>query len=1576
MKRFMTCGFHSKPGGLEEFRARGTGRPPAVSVGNVDPGGNAMRRKPRTKITDVTGISRSTMDTWRLPVSGERDWPAAFAAVRSGCSTRLRSCVQSTLILAISSLAFLQTGVCWSQPGTFEGRIEIATSGDIVLRERRWQTLLTEVPKLLESDHVDDAVRSLQKCFAAADDGYVLRPEWEQPAVRGIAAKLLRDAGEPVWKRYEELIGAEAKRALERLEIDGPPGAYQGLVRRYEHTLAGATALDRLANWNLGRGDYDSAVNCWEQLLSNPVHTSRFTTIQRLKLFFAANRSGRTEIARREAEHLDKIRIELAGQSLPASDWRLKLEQLPRLASQVAADWRFLGGVPERTRVSQGSAPFLLRPSVSISMFDAADRKALTSDDQTALLDGRSQYDKDLESALSVGSVMGFAGTPIVNDNLILWRDSFGVRAIDRRTRETAWAYSTATRLHSLLVFNADSDMRTRSGQSTYRYNSVLEQLTSDRQHVYLVDPNFVPDRGQQFLFNQGDPNQRDDGKAPITPWNAIVALRITGPSAGKAIAWKIGGHPTEEPNAVLAGHFFLGPPLPVGGLLYSVAEYQKQIWLIAAHPDTGRIEWRQTLSLTPQFSRESMPPPDKSRLAPACLLAGGQGVLVCPLASGLLVAVNQITGEILWAHDYRVRRKVPGFQFGQLMNSSVELFNDADFPNPPLIHQDRVYFLTPGEDNSSDHIVCLDLHTGKKVWQVSTPVDLKYLASADRDVVVGVGATEICGLSAQTGTTTWQRRTPRISGVGAVLPGVYLLPIADGRVLSLDLRDGREIGFAMQSPEIRPGNLVVSGRDVISLNGLDLQVFPQSADLLASLEAKPAEQRSSYQFWYELGELQFRMGQLAPAKQSLAKAMSLAEPATQSTIRGLLRELAWHELLQQPEQRPKVLAEYAELCELPEHRAQHLLLQAEDEVRRGDLAAAQKTSAELLRVDVSEPLRLLSDPDRHLTASVWISELAKRSADMMPSVKELGPTDATIDELLRRRDRRELRQFLEQYPQGTRSAEVRLTLAQLLSLDGQSQAAELLVWQDHLGTDPAGLAACRFLLELWDVADLYEESGLMLHQIGTRLGSVTGSDGLSGRDIYINFPKDSLVWQAAQRFVPPDWKIDTVQIREEHSVNFPLRNTFNTVPRLLHFPNSSQQLIIRGQTPVNMLQQVDCETGAVVANINLPSGGVQGFFPYFDARNRIGHYLPLGGVSNCYGISLLERSLGWHRTSSPQVRLNNMVRVGPSTPQISIFRTRDRLLGLDPANGQLLWERSDLEETGRSIPNALTSVPGDAEVVVLLESESKNYRVFKTSDGSFVRQGKLTNCYYIHQQFGRNLLYSTGQNMRNIQLWDPLTDKVLFEASDMASIVGVSDREPEFTVADTFGKVRVVEGLTGRVKIEINLNPNTFQPPPLLMLKSFTDGTRYYVNVHRQGPEMNALSSPTDAIFPTQQIAGDLHAIDPATSKVLWSRTKVPPQNVVHLSSYRLPFLVTLSRWRGQSRANTQPTLRIDVIDGETGTILASKKNVFYDRLLLSDYDRTAGQIRFRGAVTQVHLGFGPKENPADPSGDEFVKH
>ncbi|MDB5390796.1 MAG: hypothetical protein JWM11_6442, partial [Planctomycetaceae bacterium] len=1040
---------------------------------------------------------------------------------------------------------------------------------DVMVRDRNRTAPLTKIKSLLGNNQTSPAIELLQRVFDAPEDAMLPRSDLRGISLRVAAAQLLRDAGEDFWTSYETDQGAEATKLLDRATANGDVAGYHEVVRRYAHTVAGSHALDRLANWYFDRGDFDLAVGCWNNLLSNPVHAKRITNLQYFKLVIAAARSGVSEDFRLTEQSLQSQKIVLGGQARNFEDWQARLNP-PGGRKQVhPTDWQFFGGSSERARVNAGTAPFL-RPSFKISLFDSQSPAATTVREREGLEEARTLLEQELSDRRAAGVAFGFAGSPLVTKDWIILRDALGIRVLDRRGKGTLWTYRTKSALtveNSSFNENDVASLR----QSSFLYNSVLCQLSCDERQVYLIDQNWITDRPQATLqFEPPDNPSRADGK-PIAPppWNRLVALRLVDTDTRPAtkdyqhdrLAWKLGGHPFEEPDAPLNGHFFLGPPLPVGDILYTVSEYQKQFFLTALQPENGHVLWRQTLAYVPIPSRESPMLGDRPRLAPACFIAGARGVLVCPLGAGVLVGLDQLTGEFLWTYDYRWRPK-PQKYLNVTLHNSVEQSTEADFPNPPLIHEGHVYYLAPGDAsaNLADHVHCVDLKTGARIW-VSECRDAKYLAVLAGDRLLAVGGNFVQALGAKDGSPLWLRRVPVIAGVGVAVQDSFLLPVNDGRVLSLNVQDGTEIGYSLPTQGVQLGNLIAHGQDVISENGLELQVFPQAAERLAELEQRPEASRGGFADLLEISEVYFRLGRLDAAKAQLKRALSAAQnDADRAAVRQVSRELAWRELLQAPDQRAASLAEFAAACEVPEHFAQYLLVKGEEEIRRANWGAARQTSRELLALNVDKPLRSLDDSERLLTAEAWSSTLADRIAREAPAQCGLLENELTAQEIIDQGKPAQMRSFLLRHPSLPESTRVRLALARKYVDDGQAQAAEFTVWQEHLGSDPAALAACQFLVELWTNAGLYEEAGRLLNRIGTQLADVKGEHGQTGGEYFAAFSRTSLVWNAAQRFVPLNWKVEQVAITERHEIDRQLRGTFNNWPRSLHFPQSSNQ--------------------------------------------------------------------------------------------------------------------------------------------------------------------------------------------------------------------------------------------------------------------------------------------------------------------------------------------------------------------------------------------------------------------------------
>jgi outer membrane protein assembly factor BamB len=300
----------------------------------------------------------------------------------------------------------------------------------------------------------------------------------------------------------------------------------------------------------------------------------------------------------------------------------------------------------------------------------------------------------------------------------------------------------------------------------------------------------------------------------------------------------------------------------------------------------------------------------------------------------------------------------------------------------------------------------------------------------------------------------------------------------------------------------------------------------------------------------------------------------------------------------------------------------------------------------------------------------------------------------------------------------------------------------------------------------------------------------------------------------------------------------------------------------------------------------------------------------------------------------------------------------------LNPGTGEVLWQRRNLEPKQGLFMDANMGLFGDREVLVLFSDDRSSYTVFKTLNGEELRRGKLDiNVRQNRMVFGRNLVYVSESPTPALRMWDPLSNRMLLDESFAGRAlsevrfakVRFSD---ELVLALPSGRVRVIDGRSGAVRLDLQLNPEALTNVNLLV--AFADDQRYYINLQRSAGGMNSANYGyvSDSFLPVVPIQGDLYAVDIATGKLLWSRP-VPQQSIVYTPEYRLPFLVALSRVRSRAPNGANQSLRVDLIDCQTGEALGSKSNIVYDRLLQMGYERDAGRFELRGAVVQVRVEF-----------------
>jgi outer membrane protein assembly factor BamB len=224
---------------------------------------------------------------------------------------------------------------------------------------------------------------------------------------------------------------------------------------------------------------------------------------------------------------------------------------------------------------------------------------------------------------------------------------------------------------------------------------------------------------------------------------------------------WSVGGAADAKPP--LDQLVFLGPPLPLDGQIYVIAEIVDAVHLVAFSPKTEELLWSQQLALIPPNGRDSTIR-RISGISPSC----AAGILICPTGVGAVVAVDLSTRRLLWAYEYPETRPArETFDAGGTWADSCAVIST------------RHVLITPSE---APQMHCLDLLDGKYRWSLDRG-NWAFLACVDRGVTVVVGSSQLTAIELDTGKVAagWPLQLPDgslPSGRGYHADGQYFLPL------------------------------------------------------------------------------------------------------------------------------------------------------------------------------------------------------------------------------------------------------------------------------------------------------------------------------------------------------------------------------------------------------------------------------------------------------------------------------------------------------------------------------------------------------------------------------------------------------------------------------------------------------------------------------------------------------------------------------------------------------------------------------------------------------------------------------
>lgn len=1447
-----------------------------------------------------------------------------------------------------------------------------------LLRERALEIRLRNAQKDLDAGRSHSALATLHEVLTSPHDGFVqVSAELPPSGAKWTASRMLDNLSAEARALNATLYDGEASRMLAAAKPADEFRCLEQVFERYFHTPTGGEAGRRLANTWMDRGAFAIASNYWCRLWRDALHQRTLDESDRLRAMTCLEASGQHEVATQIGRVLAAVDVRLAGKPVDPDDRQRRVVALQaQLGQQVAV----VGGL-DRNASASGSAPMLDHPRWSTGLAGE------TSNHITAALTlwEQHQISHALPLASSNFAVVARPRTTNTSEagDVLLFRDYEGIRAVDLATHQQRWHYRCAGSLVRDMA-PGNGAVAPSAGEADVASltrlmigNRTLGMLSSDGRLVYGVDE--LECRWNQPVNQFGQPvDIIETGRDT----NALVALELSGTKAGTP-RWIAGGRGKGAVNRPLAGYFFLGPPLPLAGRLYVIAEHQQELLLVCLDAETGKPHWTRGLCL-PGLAVEN----DMQRYYMGCAPAQAEGLLICPTQLGVLVAVEAATGALRWAYAYDDAEQVE--RLAGWPNSSRQRYEQPGFANFPVVAQGRIVYLPA----HSEQIHCVDLQTGRCCWKMrrdEVDQSTEYVAAAGKETVVVVGRRRCRGLSLPDGEERWsQTLAGSPAGRGAQLRGQYLIPLSHGQVDCLDLETGHRIGFSLANAKVRPGNLTVWNDEVISLGRTTVTAYPQAAAWLTKL---PQESQAATEQLLS-AELHLAVGETGTAKAELQRALAAEEVATGDRARHLLREVLHREFtaLQAPSSRPAAasaalaattLDQLSELSGTPEQRSRYLIRRVDFERRSGHPEVALDALQQLLTLDVDTPVALPDDAARSVDVSAWVRSCvadwtARENAESRGQLSTLATAASATT--LREQELRKLSRLAVAFARLPEAADMRLGLAQRHWDQGHLHAAELQLLACRQSTAPAVQAtATRLLSELWSTNGHAHAGARLLRELAEGYADISVGTGKTGREYLASLPPQDLGKQAWQRLSPPQWLIENdlpprVSIRETREVNPLLEGVYHAnqvqyraVPRGFGF-----DLLDRTPTPAGELLLIDRVHGGVLnGTIALPH---RYYYPVSAQNSFVGHVIPIGSPGCALGVSLLDRKVVWTTVPPGLAGLQEVVRVGPAGPEFAVFQCRHHLFVLDPSDGRVLWHRRDVQANSGLMCDPYSGLIGDEHVLVLFDADRTNYTLYETSTGAEIRRGRLDiDPRQTRRTYGRKLFHFTrDEETLRLRVWDPLTDTAVWEeaAENLASSSVQAGLRPgtrvftfvseadELAYVTTKGRLRVVDALTGAVRLETAVDADEL--PDLAFIRVFGDAERYYVNLQQIGlttlTEINTTFTAQDTLVPATHFQGNVLAYDRSTQERVWQRD-LGNRTFLQLQEYRLPVLFSLCRMR----KGHQLVLEAAAVDARTGEFLASREGMLADQILQFGYDRDSLTVTLRGSRTEINLQLKP---------------
>ena len=1347
-------------------------------------------------------------------------------------------------------------------------------------RDRRAELVLETARAQLRQKDYASAIAALQELLDGPNA--FGRGDASAPSLAEEANRLLREMPAAGREAYERRHGAEANRLLQEARRSDRTEALREVVARFGMTKAGWSALRDLAGRSLDRGEW-RFVSAASAALARHPHSADSTETGWIAGWIlaesraGADRQSARELWQRYRTLLERSPAPATSESKSLAEWLEK--QLP-LPAPAVPDERMAFG---------------LAPSGRNVWHHAAKTNGVWLDEIVKEWD---HYD-----------VLALPGVqPLVVGDVVVARfvHPAKVVAVDARRGKLLWEQSFAKEPLAPTFTDLDRHPGIRSSlmdelQRRWFGDSVRGRMTSDGRRLFLVndldDLDLKPGAGTRLRNH-------------LEAWDMATGER----------RWRIGSSVNEPPTG-FEGVYFLGPPLVSDRMLYVVAQRELQVALWVLRASDGQLEWTLPLAET---DRQQFKETGWRHVACPVTWAGGR--LICPTGAGCFVAVDPTTRSLAWSVRFERDdinsatgfvaadrdRPLPVRWWESWREVTVTTTRRAGGVSPPgnaeSDNAPRTGGLTPParlDDSSlliaspeSRSLRALDSRTGELVWNVKFAEPL-FFASSPSGVLVferqGVTALDLAN-----GHERWHVPHSPPAGPGEWIGGHYVYPLLSGGWSMIDAASGaiREsddgFGWDLDSKEVasKESCLLSTGR-IVRAGGRWAVLTPSHLGLFDSVANRPSEITKPAPSKQDEIESKRRRGDLLAAMRDTLDWLDqppdgermISEPATSDpkSRSNAPRSAATRTVRHDRWAQGVILDLFAKADAKTREQMEAVLIERQQRANDSPDAFALKTLADKLAcLPMGRDLRLqLSGRSSvgvgYLPTSLALREIAQGS-------DRVAAAQAWYRLALLHDFRSEPREAADCY------RELRDRFADMKLADGRSSSEWLAeVMPDSL----IGRALADGPRDPWP----------------DRLPKITIQDEPHD-DIYF-FP---IPFQSRD----PNWRRMTVSVdRQGRKVRFHgagQRGFWDLPLPKSNSPFRHNWLMYHGWGLGPLL----------VLQVGEDLFGIQPLDERGETNAKLLWTVTVGPYEEVAAHQFLPGRLGVRpddfllldRYEQP------VLDVVHASPGLLCYRSRNRLIAVDPATGSRLWMRHHLPP--------LVSITGDGEQIVLRLIATRELEVRRGFDGQLLsRREDTADPNSVVLELGtRRLLLAAEKpeetsSALQLRFQDLVSGATRWERSLPPQSVPLAVDESRCGIVEPSGTFRFLSLADGQelAKHEVTL------PKSLTTAHVFGDDLRLFVILAGPVTERSWLATQQDrGSFRKPLLNGWLHAFDRRSLRLLWKiPTKNLPLAIDQLTD--VPFLLlTYKRPSDDSTDGQNSDGVLHLIDKRTG------KEVLYD--------------------------------------------